>query len=75
MPDEKTAVAIADAVLVAQYGEERVKLQRPLHADGSRRDLWLVQGAPPVGSNGTGQNFGVWIDKHTGCLKIIEHMK
>jgi len=35
VPGEKTAVRIAEAVLVAQYGEVRVNAQLPLHADGS----------------------------------------
>ena len=44
VPDEKTAVRIAEAVLVGQYGQGRVNPQLPLHADGSNKDYWLVQG-------------------------------
>lgn len=75
VPDERTAVRIAEAVLVSQYGEERVKTQLPLHADGSNGDYWIVQGhgQEPPGRKGGGP--AVWINKHTGCLKIMEHLK
>jgi hypothetical protein len=75
VPDEKTAVRIAEAVLVAKYGEERVNAQLPLYASGSNLDYWIVQlhGPEPVPSKGGGP--AVWINKHSGCLKIMEHMK
>jgi hypothetical protein len=77
VPDQKTAEHIAEAVLVAQFGEDRVHAQLPLHVDGSRKDYWLVQGY--VHSNGIpkkGEGFAVWIDKNSGCIqKVLEHMK
>jgi NTF2 fold immunity protein len=75
VPDEKTAVRIAEAVLVAQYGEERVNAQLPLHADGSNGDYWIVQGHGPGPATSKGGGPAVWINKHTGCLKVMEHMK
>ena len=74
VPDEKTAVRIAEAVLVAKYGEVRVNAQLPLYA-GSSGDYWIVElhGRGPVPSKGGGP--AVWINKRSGCLKIMEHMK
>ncbi len=45
VPDEKTAERIAEAVLVAQFGQERVSAQVPLHTASMSKDQWLVQGA------------------------------
>src|SRR6185437_11048659 len=63
VPDEKTAVRIADAVLSAQHGKETVKAQLPLHTSSSG-DYWIVQlqGAGPATSKGGGP--AVWINKH-----------
>ena len=74
VPDEKTAVRIAEAVLSAQYGEETVKAQLPLHTSSSD-DYWIVQlqGSGPATSKGGGP--AVWINKHSGCLKVMERMK
>jgi hypothetical protein len=74
VPDEKTAVRIAEAVLSAQYGEKSVKAQLPFHTSSSG-DYWIVQlqGAGPATSKGGGP--AVWINKHSGCLKVMERMK
>ena len=73
VPDEKTAIRIAEAVLIAQFGEARVKEQQPLWAEGIY-DVWLVQGTLH-GEHGPGGNFGVYVQKHSGCVGIIEQMK
>ncbi|HEY3130921.1 MAG TPA: hypothetical protein VGL91_15810 [Acidobacteriota bacterium] len=41
VPDEKTAKVIAEAVLVAQYSQERVNAPLPLSVDGSYEDTGL----------------------------------
>jgi hypothetical protein len=75
VPNEKTAERIAEAVLIAQYGEERVKAQLPLRANGSYGDKWIVQGTEP-GPPHTGGGIAVWINKHSGCIEnVLEHMK
>ncbi len=78
VPDEKTAERIAEAVLIARFGQERVNAQLPLRVVSASNDQWMVQGTvldkegrPPVGGGG----FFVWINKHTGCLSVVEHMK
>jgi NTF2 fold immunity protein len=76
VPDEKTAQRIAEAVLVGQYGEEWIKAQSPLLVDGSNKQYWIVQvsggqNAPPVKGGGP----AVWINRHSGCIQVMEHMK
>ena len=75
VPDEKTAVRIAEAVLVASYGEERVKAQLPLHADGSNGSYWVVQGWGTGHPTSKGGGPAVWINKRSGCVKVFEHLK
>lgn len=77
VPDEKTAERIAEAVLIAQFGQERVDAQLPLHAASTSKDQWLVQGAIKDKECQTqvGGAFGVFINKHTGCLKVVERTK
>ncbi len=77
VPDEKTAERIAEAVLVARFGQSRVDAQRPLHAASMSKDQWLVQGTieDKQGRPQIGGGFGVWINKHNGCLSVIERMK
>jgi hypothetical protein len=77
VPDEKTAERIAEAVLIAQFGQDRVNAQLPLRTVSTGKDAWLVQG--PVkdneGRTQVGGAFGVWVDKHTGCVSVMERMK
>jgi hypothetical protein len=75
VPDEKTAVRIAEAVLVARYGEESVNAQLPLHAIDNKADYWIVQGHGPAPATSKGGGPAVWINKHSGCLKITDRMK
>lgn len=77
VPDERTAARIAEAVLVGQFGEKQTSAQLPLLVDGSNRRYWIVQGR---GNRDKGPSFGggygVWIDKHSGCISmVVESMK
>lgn len=75
VPNEKTAERIAEAILIEQYGEDRVKAQLPLRAIGSYGSFWIVQGDEP-GPPHTGGGMAVWINKHSGCIEnVLEHMK
>jgi hypothetical protein len=76
VPDERTAKRIGEAVLVGQYGEEQIRVQSPLLVDGSNKQYWIVQvsggeKAPTLKDGGP----AVWIDRHSGCLKVMDHMK
>jgi len=75
VPDEKTAVKIAGAVFVAQYGEDKVALSRPLHASTSGKDNWLVQFSVQGVPKETGGGPGLFINRHTGCLSLVPRMK
>src|SRR6266849_803261 len=76
VPNGQTARRIAEAVLIGQFGQERVTAQLPLHASMSN-EQWLVQGAvkDEQGRTQVGGNFGVWVNKHTGCVSVMERMK
>lgn len=81
VPDETTARKIAEAVLVAQFGQARVDSQQPfmVAVTGEGGSYWLVQGT--VRESGSshlqvGGGFGVWINKHSGCItNVVENMK
>lgn len=76
VPDERTAIRIAEAVLVARFGEQPVSVHLPLHASALANDSWLVQGSATRQPAGPGGNYGVWISKHSGCIQsVIERMK
>ena len=75
VPDEKSALRIGEAVLLAQYGEEWVAAQLPLRADGSNGDYWIVQGVGPDPASQKGGGPAVCINKHTGCLQVMERLK
>jgi NTF2 fold immunity protein len=77
VPDKKAAERIAQAVLEAQYGEEFLVTRSPLNVDGSNKDYWIVQvssGRPnEIPAKGGGP--ALWINKHSGCLRLMEYMK
>jgi len=74
VPNQEVAIRIAEAVLVGQFGQERVNAQLPLQVRSTSKDLWLVEGTIRNGLE-IGGNFGVWVNKHSGCVKVIEHAK
>jgi hypothetical protein len=77
VPDKKTAEQIAEAVLVAQFGEQQIKAQSPLLVDASNEDYWIVEvsGGEQNDLPRKGGGPAVWINKYSGCLKVMEHMK
>lgn len=52
VPDEATAIKIADAIWVGIAGEEKVKSVRPFTAQ-LENGIWEVDGAPPKALGGT----------------------
>jgi len=70
VPDRQTALRIADAVLVARYGESVVAGMRPLAADDVS-DHWTVGPGRRSGSpRGSGGGPFITIDKRSGCLRL-----
>ena len=51
VPDEQTAIRIAEAILLPIYGEKIINSERPLRAS-LRGGVWMVQGTLPKGFNG-----------------------
>jgi NTF2 fold immunity protein len=70
VPDEATAVAIAEAVLIPIYGQSRIAAQRPF-ATTLDNGQWTV-----IGQLKSGQAGGVGvvvIDKTTGQIVRVTH--
>jgi hypothetical protein len=57
IPDEKTAITIAEAVLLPIYGEEKIKQERPFTA---------------ILNNGTWQVSGSLANGYKGGVAIVE---
>ena len=51
VPDQKTAVSVAEAVLAPIYGEKQVASERPFSAQLDR-GVWTITGNLPVGWDG-----------------------
>ena len=78
VPDERTAQGVAEAVLIGQYGEKRVKAQLPLMVAPRGAKQWIVQGTvlDSKGRHQVGGGFGVLLNRHDGCvLEMVEEMK
>jgi hypothetical protein len=75
VPDEKTAVRVAEAVLVPIYGEEQVTSERPFVATlNEKGDKWTVYGTLPVQYN-KGGVATVEIVKADGRIVRVTHGK
>jgi len=72
VPDERTAIAIAEAVLVPIYGAGQVTQERPFHAV-LRGKVWEVAGSLPPGWDG-GVAL-VQINKDDGRILSVTHGK
>ncbi len=67
VPDSKTAVAIAEAVLIPVYGKEHIEGERPFTAT-LKHDVWTIEGTLycPDGTGGM---------KTTDCLGGVAVVK
>jgi hypothetical protein len=73
VPDERTAVLIAEAVLSPIYGEERIANEKPFAA-ALKGDVWIVQGSLPAGKNLGGVALAE-ISKADGRILRVTHGK
>ncbi len=71
VPDVKTAIAIAEAVLKPIYGPDTVAREKPFHAVLHGTSVWIVKGSPPVGKFGGVAT--VRIQKKDGCILSVSH--
>src|SRR5688572_24716522 len=72
VPDEATALTIAEAILLPIYGGSNIQAQKPLHAilmDG----VWHVRGTLP--QNTKGGTAVVEISKKSGEILRVSHGK
>ena len=78
VPDEATAIRIAEAVFIPIYGEKQVVSERPFHAR-LRGDLWVVKGSLPKPRKPdeiiVGGTMMAEIDRTTGGIKTVYHLK
>jgi hypothetical protein len=72
VPDSETAIAIAQALIKAQYGEEELKSELPLKATLSN-DIWIVKGTLPKGW--VGGVAVVKISKTDARIRQLHHYK
>lgn len=64
VPNKKTAVRIADAILTPIYGRTVVEYEKP-YSVTLRRGIWIVKGKAHPGPGG---NLLIEISKRTGCI-------
>jgi len=72
VPDETTAVRIAEAVLIPIYGEGQIRSERPFKAR-LRGEIWLVSGTVPAGF--VGGAAVVKIAKSDGRIVFVTHQE
>lgn len=78
VPDEATAVRIAEAVFIPIYGEKHMKSERPFHAR-LEGDYWIVSGSLPKPKNKNfivvGGTMMAEINRSTGEIREVYHLK
>ena len=72
IPDEATAVRVAEALLVPVYGAQNIANERPLTAK-LEGDVWIVTGSVPPGRVGGAAT--VKIAKRDGRVLYMMHGK
>jgi NTF2 fold immunity protein len=72
VPDEVTAIRIAEAVAIAQWGEKQISTERPFKAR-LRGAIWTVKGTlPKLVPGGTAV---VQLNKMTGTVVFAVHQQ
>lgn len=73
VPDESTAVKVAEAIAIAQYGEKEVSKEEPFRAR-LYGNTWIVKGTlHPKGA--LGGTIVVKIDKKNGTVLFLTHQE
>ncbi len=70
VPDERTAIRIAEAVLSAIYGEKQIKSEEPFSAK-LQNGVWTVSGTIAEGVEGGVAE--IKISKRTGTIISVTH--
>lgn len=75
VPDQQTAIKIAEAVLIPIYGEEAINGEKPLNAE-LKDGIWIVTGTlncPGGGHNCLGGVAVIEISKDDGKILRVSH--
>jgi len=72
VPDEKTAIRIAEAVLEPIYGKEVFEFQRPFKAT-LKDGLWTVEGTVPKEMTGGAAIVQIW--RSDARIEAVVHSK
>ena len=72
IPNEQTAIRVAEAVLSPIYGEQQIMSERPFHAK-LHGDVWTVEGSLATGVDGGVAT--IHLDKKTGAVISYIHGK
>ena len=73
VPDEKTAITVAEAVLIPIYGEKLIASERPFHAVLNGKGVSTVQGSLPDGW--AGGVATVRLQRQDGRILYVMHGK
>lgn len=73
VPDEITAIRIAEAIAIAQWGQTQIAKERPFRAR-LRGDVWTIQGTlHPQGA--FGGTAVVQLSKTSGAVLLAVHQE
>ena len=72
VPDEQTAMTIAQAVAIPIWGKETVTAELPLRAV-LKANVWTVIGNPHLKGGETGGELIIQLDKKTGAVIAFLH--
>jgi hypothetical protein len=72
VPDEKTAISIAETTLSKTYGAKQIQQERPFHGT-LKEGIWTVAGSLPP--NSAGGVAVIHIDQRTGKIISYSHGK
>jgi NTF2 fold immunity protein len=70
VPDSRTAVAVAVAILTPIYGEAEINAAKPWHT-GLKDGIWTVVGT--FHGQGDGGSAVIQIDQNTGSVRFLGH--
>ncbi len=71
IPDKKTALRVAEAILTAAYGEKQIATEQPLKIALLDNDVWMVWGT--LDRRYLGGVAVVKISKKTGKVLYLTH--
>lgn len=74
VPDAKTAIKIAEAVIEPVYGVQTIRDERPFKARLVSGE-WFVKGSSPTNADWKGGVVEVHISKTNGCVTFLFHGK